>query len=412
MESIIFHVDMDAFYAAVEVRDDPSLRGKALVVGADPRGGRGRGVVCTASYEARRFGIKSAMPISQAFRLAPHAVFIPPDFSKYGPASDAVMQVLERYADVLEVVGMDEAYLDVTDGCAGDWDLALSLARSLQAAVRRETGLSCSVGLAHNKSIAKIASDRHKPHGITRVHPDQATTFLAPLPVRAANGCGPKTTAMLHDLGILTIGQLAATPRATLDRAFGSHGGWLWTVATGRDDRPVTADHGERKSRGNETTFLRDEADASRVLATALGLLEETLDANARHGGRAFCTLTVKVRYAGFVTLTRAQTASIPYEPDDPDAALRARHAATTLLRPLLDGRPVRLVGVRLSGFAAATGQRPLSAFGLAGLVSPGLHEPGLPAAAVPRGGFDPGGLRWSKLETFWAGPATASEPS
>src|ERR1041385_2540301 len=174
---IVFHVDMDAFYAGVEKRDRPELRQAPLIIGADPRGGQGRGVVCTANYAARKFGVRSAMPISQAYRLAPHAVYLRPDFAKYGPASEAVMQVLERYADIFEQVGMDEAYLDVTAKCGSDWDLARSLALSLQAAVKRETGLSCSVGIAPSKAVAKVASDRRKPHGVTRVRPDEVQAF-------------------------------------------------------------------------------------------------------------------------------------------------------------------------------------------------------------------------------------------
>lgn len=407
--NIIFHVDMDAFYASVEVRDHPALKGKALVVGADPRGGRGRGVVCTASYEARRFGIRSAMPISQAYRLAPHATFVRPDFSKYSAASDAVMAVLERYADELELVGLDEAYLDVTQRCGGSWEMARSLAASLQAAVRRETGLSCSIGVAPNKSVAKIATDQRKPHGITQVLPDAIHAFLAPLPVRAANGCGPKTAAALADLGISTIGQLAATPRARLESAFGSHGAWLWHIAQGHDDRPVSADDGERKSRGNESTFMRDEEDPDVVIATALGLLDESLERNRRRESLAFATLTVKVRYSGFVTLTRAQTAPVPFEPGDPDADARARRSVTALLAPLLDGRAVRLVGVRMSGFQGKTGQRPLSAFGIAcNAIGPAAMRlasprPGFASAGVPKGAFDPGGLRWGRLDVVAA---------
>jgi DNA polymerase IV (DinB-like DNA polymerase) len=394
---IVFHVDMDAFYASVEARDDPSLKGVPLVIGADPRGGRGRGVVCTASYEARRFGIRSAMPISQAWRLAPHATYVRPDFSKYGPASDAVMQVLERYADVLEVVGMDEAYLDVTARTGGDWDLARSLAHSLQAAVKRETGLSCSIGVAPCKAVAKVATDQRKPHGVTRVLPDRVQAFLAPLPVRVLNGCGPKTAQALRDEGLLTVGDIAAESREAMERRFGSHGGWLWRIAQGDDPRPVEGNHGERKSRGNETTFFEDLRDPAKVLRAAAELLEETLDVHDRRDRRAFSTLTVKVRYAGFVTLTRARTVEVPFETERSDTVARAWATAKALLDPLLDGRPVRLVGVRLSGFAEPTGQQALDAFGAR------LPEaPAKPAVALrPEmrwGRFDPGGLRQQVL--------------
>jgi nucleotidyltransferase/DNA polymerase involved in DNA repair len=400
-ERVVFHVDMDAFYAAVEMRDDPRLRHVPLVVGADPRGGQGRGVVCTANYAARKFGVRSAMPISQAWRLAPHAAYVRPDFGKYGPASDAVMEVLERYADVLEVVGLDEAYLDMTSKClddAGDvdWARAACVARSLQAAVARATGLSCSVGVAPSKSVAKIATDRRKPHGVTPVRPDEVRAFLDPLPVRCISGCGPKTAAALNDEGIRTVADLAGTKPDELEARFGSHGRWLWHLAQGHDDRPVVADHGPRKSRGNETTFGRDEARPEAVLRVAADLLEESLDAHDRRDRRSFTTLTVKLRYADFTTLTRAHSVEVPFEMDRSDTPARAWAVAKTLLEPLLAdvqqrGRAVRLVGVRLSNFLAPTGQRPLSAYGV------GVAEPvrlRKPRPEKPWGAFDPGGLR------------------
>jgi DNA polymerase IV (DinB-like DNA polymerase) len=389
---IVFHVDMDAFYASVEVRDDPSLKGRPLVIGADPRGGSGRGVVCTASYEARKFGVRSAMPISQAWRLAPHAVYRRPDFSKYGPASDQVMQVLEGYADVLEVVGLDEAYLDVTQRTGGDWDLARSLAHSLQAAVRRQTGLSCSVGIAPNKAVAKVATDQRKPHGVTPVRPEDVRSFLAPLPVRVLSGCGPKTTQALREEGLLTCGDVAGETRDRMERRLGSHGAWLWHLSQGDDPRGVVADHGPRKSRSNETTFARDVAEPERILRAAADLLEETLDHHDRRDGRAFATLTVKLRYEDFTTVTRARTEEVPFETRRGDMPARAWAVARALLEPLLDGRPVRLVGVRLSGFLEATGQQALDAYG-AGLPVPVVRlKPARPDK--PWGAFDPGGLR------------------
>jgi len=266
-DRIVLHVDMDAFYAAVEARDDPRLRGVPLVVGADPQGGAGRGVVCTADYVARRYGIHSAMPISKAYEACPHAAFLRPDFPRYKVASRRVMDVLERYADVLEVVGMDEAYLDVTDACGG-WDHAAAFARSLQAAVRRATGLSCSVGAAPTKSAAKVASDRRKPHGVTVVPPEALAEFLDPLPVRLVNGCGPKTAARLAEWDIRAVGELAAADPAWLEERFGAHGRWLHRIANGDDPRPVIEDRGPPKSRGNERTFLRDERHPAHVLAT------------------------------------------------------------------------------------------------------------------------------------------------
>lgn len=406
---VVFHVDMDAFYAAVEVRDNPALRGLPLVVGADPKGGRGRGVVCTASYEARRFGIRSAMPISQAYRAAPHAVFVRPDFRRYSEASGKVMGILARYADVLEVVGMDEAYLDVTervrgDGGAPDWDLASSLARSLQAAVKRELGLSCSVGIAPSKSVAKVASDARKPHGVFRLRPHEVMPYLDPLPTGKLHGCGPKTAAALRDEGIRTIGELARMPKADLERRFGAHGLWLHRVANADDPRPVDGERGQRKSRGNETTFPRDEPDPEEVARVAARLLDELLDEQGRRDGRAFATLAVKVRYSGFATVTRSRTLDHPILAGDPLAAATAHAAIQAILAPLLDGRAVRLVGVRLSGFLDVGGQRGLSAFGLAwaGLQAPLLRITHMATARFPHA-FNPGGLAWTSLASFAA---------
>lgn len=360
-DRILFHVDMDAFYASVHTREDPRLADVPLVVGADPRGGRGRGVVTTCNYHARRFGLHSAMPISKAYALCPQATFIRPDFSRYKPASQEVMEVLADYADVLQVVGMDEAYLDVTETTGGDWQRASSLARSLQAAVKRRTGLGCSIGVAPSKSVAKIASDHRKPHGVTVVAPGDVASFLDPLPVRLINGCGPKTAARLEEWGVPTVGELARAERTFLVERFGSHGAWLHDVANGIDDREVSASRGPGKSRGNERTYGRDQRDMDVVRASARKLLHGLLDSSDR---RAFSTVTVKLRYHDFTTLTRSHTLSVPLDPDGDQRPL-AMATVESLLDPLLDGRAVRLVGVRLSGFCARTGQRSLTGYGV-----------------------------------------------
>jgi DNA polymerase IV (archaeal DinB-like DNA polymerase) len=382
---VILHVDMDAFYAAVEARDSPTLRGRPLVIGADPKGGRGRGVVCTASYEARKYGIRSAMPISQAYRAAPHAVFLRPDFKKYVAESRKVMDILARYADALEVVGLDEAYLDVTERVGGDWDLALSLALSLQAAVRRELALSCSVGIAPSKSVAKVASDAKKPHGAFRLRPHEVTAYLHPLPTGKLHGCGPKTSEALRARGIHTVGQLArADPENLTD--LGSHGAWLQDLANGFDPRAVDPDRGERKSRGNESTFERDESDPIRVREVAAQLLQELLDGRDR---RAFATLTVKIRYRDFTTYTRSLTLDHPILPLDSKAHEAAHGVLANLLTPLL-GRAVRLVGVRLSGFQEGA-QRILPAYGV-----PWSSAPRIPSAT-----HTTHGLQWTRLSAF-----------
>lgn len=272
------------------------------------------------------------------------------------------MDILADYADVLQVVGMDEAYLDVTQRLAGDFGDARNLARSLVAAIARVTGLSASVGIGPSKSVAKIASDFRKPHGITLVAPEDCTAFLAPLPVHLINGCGPKTASKLIEWDIRTIGELAIMDRPLLETRFGRHGAWLHDVANGIDTRIVHSDRGARKSRGNERTYFQDEVGPDAVVEHARRLLAGLVTSDDR---RAFSTLTVKIRYADFTTITRSHTSTTPMEPASNEAAQRAGAAVEALLRPELDGRPVRLVGVRLSSFSNASGQRALSHYGI-----------------------------------------------
>lgn len=362
MDKMIFHVDMDAFYAAVEMRENPAYRHVPLIIGGDPKGGKGRGVASTANYEARKYGIRSAMPIGAAYQACPHGVFIRPDFQKYKPASQEVMGILAEYADVLQVVGMDEAYLDVTQRTGGCYQQAMNLARSLQAAVGR-IGLSCSIGIGPNKSIAKIGSDYRKPHGITMVTQEEAVAFLRPLRVGLINGCGPKMAKSLAGKGIETIGELAAADPESLQAWHGKHGRWLWNVANGRDDRLVSASRGPAKSRGNETTFGRNKSSPGDVMAAARRLLEEIL--GQKHL-QAFSTMTVKIRYQDFRTLTRSHTLSVPLLPGHAHTSELAMATMESLLDPLLKGE-MRLVGVRLSGFQDKGGQQTLHEFQVTG---------------------------------------------
>lgn len=350
---------MDAFFAAVETRENPALENVPLIIGGDPKGGKGRGVASTANYEARKYGIRSAMAISTAFNLCPNGVFIRPDFSKYKPASQEVMAILADYADTLEVVGIDEAYLDVTSVSGGCFERATNLARSLQAAVKRRTGLSCSIGIGPNKSIAKIGSDFHKPHGITVVPPQKVADFLRPLKAGLVNGCGPKMVKKLADRGIETIGELAAADPESLRAWCGKHGAWLHGVANGIDTRNVTASRGPAKSRGNETTFGRNQTNLQVVNEAAKGLLYEIL--KQKHLD-SFATITVKVRYSDFRTLTRAHTLSVPLLPGHAHTNDLAIATMESLLAPLLQGE-IRLVGVRLSGFQSTSGQQTLHEF-------------------------------------------------
>lgn len=344
----ILHVDMDAFFAAVEEREDPSLRGQPVVIGADPRGGEGRGVVSTANYEARRYGIHSAQPISQAWHRCPHAVFLPPRGRLYAQVSRQVFEVFARFTDLVEPLGIDEAFLDVT-ASRRLFGPGPELARRLKNEVRSATGLTASVGVAPSKFVAKIASDLEKPDGLTVVEPGGEATFLAPLPVRRLWGAGPKTLEKLKALGCTTIGDVAALDPDVLERRFGeAMGRRFHRLSNGRDPRPVHPDR-ERKSLGKETTFDEDVADRAAVERTLLRLCEGVA-ASCRRKDIAGTTVTVKLRFRGFDTVTRQCTLPAPA-----DTVEAVWPAARTLFHKADRGRvPIRLVGVTLSGFDEA----------------------------------------------------------
>ena len=341
-QRIILHLDMDSFYASVEMRDRPELRGKPVVIGADPNHGKGRGVVATCSYEARAFGIRSAMPISQAFVLCPHAVFLPPDFPRYVKASADVMGVLKNHGFPFEQVSIDEAFLDVSR--LGTFPAASDLAERIRDNIRTHLGLTCSIGLAPTKVVAKIASDVHKPDGLTVVEPENLFSFLAPMPVRKIPGIGKKSEAELFEIGIRTIRDLAACdPRVLLAR-FGRSAIALQEIATGIEKSEVK----ERdcvKSVSRETTFNED-TDNEQMIAATIDALAEEVCRNLSDESLNCRTVTVKVRYQGFVTRTKART--LPHYTSDPAIV---RTCARTLLRDIFDGRKIRLLGIRLSTF-------------------------------------------------------------
>jgi DNA polymerase IV len=298
----IAHVDMDAFYASVEQRDRPELRGLPVIVGADPKG---RGVVSAASYEARVFGVRSAMPIGKAARLCPHAVFVPVDMDKYARVSSEIMAILGDFSPLVEPVSVDEAFLDLT-GTESLLGPPPEAVRQIKQRIRAETGLTASAGLAANKFIAKIASDLRKPDGMVVVEPGREAEFLAPLPIERLWGVGKATAKSLAGLGIGTIGQLQRLPRATLVSRLGGHGADLHDLAFGRDERavePWTAP----KSMGAETTFERDTDDRTRLETTLRGQAERVAR-ELRAGGVAASRVTLKLRFADFRTLTRSHT--------------------------------------------------------------------------------------------------------
>ncbi len=346
---------MDAFFAAVEVRDHPELAGKPVVVGADPKGGKGRGVVSTASYEARKFGIHSAMPISKAYRLAPHAVFLPVNFPAYLKASAQVMQVLYRYSNKVQQVSVDEAYLDLSAVCS--YERAREVAIEIKRELREMVGLTCSIGIGPGKVIAKIASDFQKPDGLTVIEPSKVHEFLEPMPVRKIPGVGKKTETALARLGITTVGQLARHSVQNLIALFGKSGIYLHQLAQGQDDSEVEVSGGF-KSISRETTFAEDTDDPQKIKATIDDIAID-LGQSLQEEALLFRTITVKVRFEGFETHTKAKTLG-HYTREIPVI----REEAWTLMKMFLEGKKIRLIGIRLSRFLeAGRGQKSIDEF-------------------------------------------------
>jgi nucleotidyltransferase/DNA polymerase involved in DNA repair len=342
---------MDAFFAAVEERENPSLRGKPVVIGADPKGGTGRGVVSTANYEARKYGVGSAMPIAQAWRRCPHAVYLPPRGRLYASVSEKVFAILADYTDLVEPLSIDEAFLDVTASRRLHGD-GPTIARAIKDRIRRQERLTASVGVAGSKYVAKVASDLEKPDGLVVVEPGNEAEFLAPLAVSRLWGAGPKAQEGLRALGCRTIGDVAALDPDVLARRFGKiTGSHFSRLARGIDERSVRPERA-RKSLGTETTFDEDVSAREVVERTLLGLCERVA-ASLRRKGLAGATVTVKLRFEGFETHTRQRTLSAPV-----DTVEELWPAARALFREAdRPRRRVRLVGVTVSGFDAGSAQ-------------------------------------------------------
>jgi DNA polymerase-4 len=332
----ILHADLDAFYASVEVLDNPALRGRPVIVGGDPGG---RGVVSAASYEARRFGVHSAMPLRTAARLCPQGVFLPGRFERYRELSAGVMRIFASYTPLVEPISLDEAFLDVTASAAAFGDGA-TIARRIKERIVDEIGLVVSVGVATNKLCAKVASDLRKPDALVFVPPGGEAAFLAPLDVGRLWGIGPRARQALADYGVKTIGQLAALPASTLQRRFGRHGLELAERARGVDPAPVVPTHAP-KSVGHELTFNHDVTDPARLRRTLLDLAESVASRLRRHG-LAAGGVQLKLRYEGFDTLTRQLT--LDHQVRDADPIYEA--GVTLLDRALSDERAVRLIGL------------------------------------------------------------------
>mgnify|MGYP001206762459 FL=1 len=344
----IIHVDMDAFYASVEQRDDSSLRGLPIAVG----GSGGRGVVLTASYEARRFGVRSAMPGALARRLCPELLFVRPRFDAYRAASRAIREVFLAWTPLVEPLSLDEAYLDVTAACEGRH--AMEIARAIKDRIRAETGLTASAGVSFNKLLAKLASDLRKPDGLSVIRPEKAVGFLSGLPIERFHGVGPATAARMRSLGIASGADLQQRSEAELKRAFGRSGLHYWRMARAIDERPVEP-HRRRRSLSVEETFaqdLRGRDGLCRELTPLADMLAERLH-KAGFAGR---TLTLKIKLADFRLVTRSITLGHPLS----DAAEIRELAATLLDRPGAPVAPVRLLGLGVSTASADPDRRQL----------------------------------------------------
>ena len=338
-ESTILHVDMDAFFASVEERDNPALKGKAVVVGTGVRG-----VVSAANYEARKFGIHSAMPVGRAKRLAPHAIFVPPNMSRYSEVSSHIMEIFRSVTPLVEPLSLDEAFLDVTGAkrLLGD---GREIAKQIRAKVEASEGITCSVGIATTKFIAKLASGRCKPNGMLEIASDRVLEFLHPLPVNAIWGVGPKTNEELQKLGLRTVADIANTPRQTLIRALGeAAGASLYELSWGRDYRDVEPEEVDKSISAAET-FDTDTEDQEIVLRELLRLTEK---ATYRMREKDFSarTISIKVRFADFKTISRSKTVPL---------AISATHEVYEVVKALflglkLDRARIRLVGVSLDG--------------------------------------------------------------
>ncbi len=338
----IIHVDMDAFFASVEQRDNPDLRGKPVAVGGSSK----RGVVAAASYEARAFGVRSAMPSVTASRLCPDLIFVKSRFDAYRLVSRQIREIFARHTDLIQPLSLDEAYLDVTQDKQGIGS-AVKIAKAIRAAIAQETGLTASAGVSYNKFIAKLASDQNKPDGLCVILPDQGAAFVAGLPVRRFHGVGPRTAEKMAKLGVHTGVDLAAKDEAWLAHHFGSWGSYLHKAARGIDDRPVNA-NSIRKSLGGETTYFddkRSEAELRDALEEIIDLVWERIERYQARGK----TLVLKARYSDFRTITRSRT--IGHVIADRAQFSSLAHALLEQILPAEMG--IRLLGLTLTGLVA-----------------------------------------------------------
>ena len=359
---IIAHLDMDAFFAAVEERDNPQFKGLPIVVGADPKEGKGRGVVSTANYLARGYGIKSATPISTAWRMSqgaqdkgnPPAVFLPVNMSRYAEISQKIMKIISRYTPLVEQVSVDEAYLDMgvnheIHQAEDHWIKAAEIAQKLKEEIKQQEDLTASIGIGPNKLVAKLASDMQKPDGLTVIKEDEVLPKLGALPIRAIPGVGPKTEEKLGEMGVLTVLDLRVLKKEELAEKFGKWGEDIWEKAWGRDESPVAEDPTPAKSIGEQETFQTDTLDSSLIFTLLEELTGRVWERFQESEFKSFKTVTVTVRFEDFETKTRAHTGKKIYKTKS-----EIKQEAMKLILPFLDAREnpknksIRLLGVRV----------------------------------------------------------------
>ncbi|MFX1238403.1 MAG: DNA polymerase IV [Promethearchaeota archaeon] len=343
MNRFILHCDLDCFFAAVEIRDNPQYRKKPVIIGADPKKGKGRGVVSTCSYEARKFGLHSGMPISQAFLRCPHGIYLKPNFKKYYSASKIVMGILSKYSKDFQQIGNDEAYLDLSDTCS-NYKEVKDNAIKIQEEVRDSVGLTISIGIAPTKSLAKIASDCNKPNGITIFKPDNFKDLLKNMDITRVPGIGKKTKVYFHKKGIKKIGDLLKISLSRMISLFGEHGKWIWKVVNGFDNRKVKDIHEERKSISAERTFFEDTNDFNSILSKLVDI-NEKIHRSVIKNHLAYKTISLKIRFENYQTYTRSKT--YPFHIQDKE---RVIEVILELFKEFSSNmKKVRLLGIKLS---------------------------------------------------------------
>jgi DNA polymerase IV (DinB-like DNA polymerase) len=343
MDQIIFHIDMDCFFAAIEARDNVEYRGKPLIVGADPKEGKGRGVVSTCSYEARKFGIHSAMPISQAYKRCPHGIYVFPNGKKYYKVSEEVMEIVGKYSQEFQKVGVDEAYLNMTNVCQ-DFEEARLYANRIKEEIQERIGVTCSIGVGPTKSIAKIASDHNKPNGITVVEPDSIYKFLEDMDITRIPGIGKKTKKYYNKHGFKKIGDLIKTPLPRLMELFGKNVKWIWKIIHGLDKRTVQEFPNSRKSISQERTYFEDTNNFTTVMES-IEKINQNIHKQLKKNNIFYKTITLKIRFQGFETYTRAK--SLQNHIRDKTAALKI---ILELYKEFSNkNKKVRLLGIKFS---------------------------------------------------------------